>query len=176
MPSASGDPVLDCASRWREAFGTAAPPLVVYAGARGGILVLPASEPAPAGAVRLQRGFHQDAAVLQLSHELDDVARGVFPAGGCRSAAGARRLVDAQMARLGLTGWTVAFQGPRADGGSSCADYALGACQRRPTTSCGLRTLRPSSSSVAPIAPRSGLPASSRSSVLARLTPVDLVL
>src|SRR5207237_10779695 len=52
----------------------------------------------------------------------------------------------------------------------------LGSCPRRPTPSCGLRTLRSSSSSVAPIALLSTLPASSRSSVLARLATWTLFL
>src|SRR5438094_7246217 len=53
---------------------------------------------------------------------------------------------------------------------------ALGGCQRRPPPSCGLRTLRSSLSSVAPIALLLTLPASARSSVLARLTTWTLFL
>jgi hypothetical protein len=105
IPSATGDPVADCAAVWRRENGTEPPPLVAYLGPGGGVHVLPAGEEPPAGYTPLEPAFRQDASLIELAAELADVSRGL--PSRCFSEAEARTVVHAQLRRLGLSGWTV---------------------------------------------------------------------
>lgn len=105
VSASTGDPVADCAALWRREKGTEPPPLVAYVTPGGGVQVLPADEDPPDGFQPLERSFRQDASVIELEAELGDISRGL--PSGCLSEAEARRIVSAQLRRLGFTGWTV---------------------------------------------------------------------
>jgi hypothetical protein len=99
----SGDPTVDCSPH----LGVPAADLVAAQDAEGRVTVTPRAAGLPPGAQALPPGFRKDAGVLQLDHELGDPARGLHHDGPCRSTAEARKIVDAQLRRLNLEGWTV---------------------------------------------------------------------
>lgn len=108
--ASSGDPVADCTELWRREHGTEAPPLVAWVSGGGGIKVIPEGQDPGKGFKALARSFRQDTAMIELDRELGDVSRAL--AAGCRSEADARALVDTQLARLGMSGWTTTVRAP----------------------------------------------------------------
>jgi hypothetical protein len=127
VSSSTGDPVADCAALWRREKGTEPPPLLAYVGPGGGVHVLPAGEEPREGFTPLDPSFRQDASVIELEAELADVSRGLPSA--CYSEAEARRIVQAQLQRLGLAEWSVEARPVDFEGlvGGSCppAAYTL---------------------------------------------------
>jgi hypothetical protein len=105
ISSTTGDPIADCAARWRRDNGTEPPQLVAYVGPGGGILVIPATQEPPTGSSPLAPSFRQEAAIIELRAELADVSRGLKS--HCFREADARRLVQQQLQRLGLADWTI---------------------------------------------------------------------
>jgi len=102
IPSTSGDPTADCAAQWQRDQGTAAPPLVAYDNAVGGVTVLPRSTKPPSGWKPL---LSQDVALIQLQESLDDYISGLNS--GCYNATAATALAEAKLAEFGFTGWSV---------------------------------------------------------------------
>lgn len=105
IPSVSGDPVADCAAEWRRQIGSDAPALVAYDNGHGGVEVRPADQPAAPRSSALPPGPAQDVALIELGESLDDYVAGL--PSGCYDTATATRMANAQLDRLGLTGWTV---------------------------------------------------------------------
>src|SRR4051794_1743118 len=114
MPIPSGDPLADCAADWKLSFGEAAPELAAYTADNGTIMVQPKAWPAPADWTPLAPDFHLDPVLLQLDHSLQDSVRGLNSR--CFSVAEGQSLVEAELARLGLSGWTVHQRGDSGDG------------------------------------------------------------
>src|SRR4051794_33590344 len=77
IPSASGDPLADCAAEWQRETGHAAPKLVAYDSGNGGIAVLPASQAPPAGYSPLPTGATQNVGMVQMQQWLDDYVSGL---------------------------------------------------------------------------------------------------
>jgi hypothetical protein len=123
IPSTSGDPVTDCAAEWQRQTGTAPPPLAAYDNGHGGIVVMPASDPAPRGATALPAGPAQDVAIIELTESLDDYVAGL--PSGCFDTAAATGIANAALTRLGLTGWTVAPPAEGADARATCASFSV---------------------------------------------------
>jgi len=130
IPSASGDPLVDCRAAWLDTFGVPAPELSAYVNDKGGIVVVPAGSGAPAGATPLPDGFRQDAAIVQLTHELGDMWRGIGEA-ACRDVEGSETIARRQLARLGLAGWEVVMRGAKPDGVRECALARIDPDRRR---------------------------------------------
>lgn len=105
IASSTGDPVADCSALWRRENGSEPPPLVAYVGPGGGVHVLPAAQTSPDGFSALAPSFRQEAAIIELRAELADVSRGLPSA--CFGETEARRLVAAQLHRLGLADWSI---------------------------------------------------------------------
>jgi len=121
IPSASGDPVADCAAEWQRETGHAAPELVAYDSGNGGIAVLPASQTPPAGFTRLPSGATQNVGMVRMQQWLDDYVSGLNS--DCFDAATATRMATRELAELGMADWTVE-QPPSSDQGS-CVDTGI---------------------------------------------------
>jgi hypothetical protein len=105
IPAASGDPVADCAAEWQRDTGSAAPRLVAYDNGLGGITVLAADETPPSGFTRLGAGETQNVSMVEMQQWLDDYISGLNS--GCFDSATAVQMTQDQLARLGMTEWTV---------------------------------------------------------------------
>jgi hypothetical protein len=105
IPSSSGNPVQDCDIEWKRELGNAAPPLVAYDNALGGVTVLPRSQTPPKGWTVLRS---QHVALIELQNSLDDYIAGLNS--GCFDAQAATALTNAKLARFGFHGWTVAVR------------------------------------------------------------------
>jgi hypothetical protein len=120
LQALSGDPVADCAGEFQRLQG-AAPPLTGYDTGGQQIAVMPADWPAPADWKPLPTTFRNDPTRLELKHRLDDLVEG--PQGRCATADETERIARAELADLGLTGWTFRrlSQAHLADGRTWCA-------------------------------------------------------
>jgi hypothetical protein len=94
----SGDPAADCATIWPAPV----PKLQAYDDGTGGIAVIPASEPAPAGWTPIES---QDVALIVLQERLDDHINGLEST--CFTSAQATTFAQQQLDGLGLAGWSV---------------------------------------------------------------------
>jgi hypothetical protein len=121
IPSASGDPVADCAAEWQRETGHAAPALVAYDSGHGGIAVLPASETPPAGYTQLPAGATQNVGMVQMQQWLDDYVSGLNS--DCFDAATATQMAHQELTRLGMADWTV--QAPPSSEAGSCVDTGI---------------------------------------------------
>ncbi|HEY7281722.1 MAG TPA: hypothetical protein VID47_09020 [Actinomycetota bacterium] len=121
IPAASGDPVSDCATQWKRDTGTEAPALAAYDNGLGGITVLPASQTPPSGFTRLPGGAVQNVSMVEMQQWLDDYVSGLNS--GCFGGATAAQMTKQQLARLGMTGWTV-LAPPASDAGT-CVDTGI---------------------------------------------------
>jgi hypothetical protein len=119
IPSTSGDPAYDCAVAWQQDLGTVPPPLVAYDNSLGGVSVLPRGTTPPAGWKRLSGG--QDVALIELQESLDDYIAGLNS--GCLDGPAATALAERNLARFGLTGWSVSVRddSPATQGARFCA-------------------------------------------------------
>jgi hypothetical protein len=105
IPSATGDPVADCAAQWERDIGSPAPPLVAYDNGDGGITVLPADQTPPSGFTSLATGTTQNVSMVEMQQWLDDYVSGLNS--GCYDNATAVKMTEQTLARLGMTDWTV---------------------------------------------------------------------
>jgi hypothetical protein len=105
IPSATGDPVADCAAQWQRDKGSPAPPLVAYDNSVGGITVLPASQTPPSGFTRLPSGATQNVSMVEMQQWLDDYVSGLNS--GCYDNAAAVKMTRQALARFGMADWTV---------------------------------------------------------------------
>ncbi len=123
----TGDPVADCAVVWEQDTGEPPPELTAYENTTGGIAVLPTQAPVPTGWRPLAPGAAQDPRVIELRIALDDQIAG-FPS-VCMDAQTGRQLAEGELARLGLSGWSVVTQGGEAEGADSCTYFRLDPAQ-----------------------------------------------
>jgi hypothetical protein len=121
IPSATGNPVADCAAQWRRDTGSAGPRLVAYDNGTGGITVLPADATAPSGWTRLPSGAKQNEAMVEMQQWLDDYVSGLNS--GCYDDATAVAMTEKALTRLGMGNWTV--QPPPPDDNSPCVDTGI---------------------------------------------------
>jgi RNA polymerase sigma factor (sigma-70 family) len=120
----SGDPVADCASLWHRVIDNDPPPMTAYDNGRGGVSVLLASEPVPAGYTPLQPGPFQDTSIIELQETLEDIGSGLGSA--CFDEEAARDLTQRQLDRLGLVEWIITVDETRVpDGDLLCANPAV---------------------------------------------------
>lgn len=129
VDAVTGDPIADCAALWERSTGQQAPTLVAYDNGSGGIEVLPADQRAPDGWSATGPGVVQDPVLLELEAALGDVADGL-PA-DCRLLGEAEQIATAELARLGLDGWTVTSERGEADGSATCTFFLLDAEARQ---------------------------------------------
>ena len=125
----TGDPVADCAAIWEQDTGQPVPPLIAYDNGTGGIGVLPADVEAPEGWQPLEQGAAQDPRVIELRVALDDQIAGLPSA--CHDADTGRALVQRELDRLGLTGWSIATGGGDLDGTGTCSYFRLDPARAR---------------------------------------------
>lgn len=104
VQATSGDPVADCAATWVDLHGGEAPPMTAYVSPAGEVAVVLAGQPAPDGFVAMPNARF-DAKLIELQESLADIA-GDLPH-GCTGEAGARSVVQHELDRLDLEGWTV---------------------------------------------------------------------
>jgi hypothetical protein len=121
IPSASGDPVADCAAQWQRETGSPAPALVAYDNGLGGITVLPADRTPPSGWTRLPSGATQNVSMVQMQQWLDDYVAGLHS--GCYDNATAVRMTEQALPRFGMASWTV-LPAPSSDLGQ-CVDTGI---------------------------------------------------
>ena len=121
IPSATGDPIADCAAQWLRDTGHAAPPLVAYDTGLGSIAVLPADEAPPSGWTPLPPGTTQNPAMVEMQQWLDDYVSGLNS--GCYDDRSAVRMTEVFLQRLGMTTWTVR-PAPTSDPGT-CVDTGI---------------------------------------------------
>ncbi len=121
IPSATGNPVADCAAQWQRDTGSPAPPLVAYDNGDGGITVLPADQTPPSGFTRLPTGATQNVSMVEMQQWLDDYVSGLNS--GCYENATAMKMTEQTLARLGMADWTVA-PAPSSDT-SPCVDTGI---------------------------------------------------
>jgi hypothetical protein len=125
----SGNPVADCSAQWQRQTGAAAPPLVAYLLKSGVVEVQPATERPPARSTRLPAGTVLNTQLIVLNEWLGDYIHGL--SSRCYSDAAATASVHAELAGLGLPGWTVSFRPPAANGTTTCASiFIVFAAQR----------------------------------------------
>ena len=129
IDASSGDPVADCAAEWRRRHGSAAPPLVAYDNAHGGVQVVPKGLSVPSEWRLLPEGFRQDARLVELDAALGDLGSGLNAS--CLTLPAARALAVAELARLRLDSWSVASERGRADGARTCTQHYLDRERRR---------------------------------------------
>lgn len=100
----SGDPVADCTAMWRSEGVKVPDGLRAYDD--GQVIIVRLDGTVPDGAPVLPSGSVQDKRVIELTAALDDlVDRPVV--NGCAHEDEERAFAQAQLTRLGLTGWTV---------------------------------------------------------------------
>src|SRR5436190_5528904 len=121
IPSATGDPVADCAAQWQRDTGSPAPPLAAYDNGVGGITVLPADETPPSGWTRLQSGQTQNVSMVAMQQWLEDYVSGLNS--GCYDNVTAVRMTQQALARLGMADWTV-HPAPPSDA-APCVDTGI---------------------------------------------------
>lgn len=121
LSTSSGDPVQDCAAEYRRLEGGQAPELRAYEHGKSFITVVPADWLVPQDWQPLNGAFRTDPLRVELESRLSDQIEG--PEATCSEVGAADRQVRAELADLGLTGWTVERleQANRADGTSWCA-------------------------------------------------------
>jgi hypothetical protein len=124
IPSATGDPVADCAAQWQRDTGSSAPPLVAYDNGDGGITVLPASEAPPSGFTPLPVGETQNVSMVEMQQWLDDYVSGLNS--GCYDNGTAVQMTQRALTRFGMANWTVQ-PAPSSDGGQCVATGILDA-------------------------------------------------
>jgi hypothetical protein len=122
IPSASGDPIVDCSAEWQRQTGSAAPKLAAYDTGIGSIAVLPTTQTPPSGWKLLPEGEAQSADIVEMQQWLDDYVSGLNS--GCYRDASAVQMTQATLQRLGMTGWTVQPP-PSADNPGSCVDSGI---------------------------------------------------
>jgi hypothetical protein len=105
IPSATGDPVADCAAQWHRDTGNPAPPLAAYDNDVGGITVLPADQAPPSGWTRLRSGETQNVSMVEMQQWLDDYVSGLNS--GCYDNATAIQTTQQALTRFGMGNWTV---------------------------------------------------------------------
>jgi hypothetical protein len=121
IPSATGNPVADCAAQWQRDTGSGAPRLVAYDNGLGGITVLPADATAPSGWTRLPSGAKQNLAMVEMQQWLDDHVSGLNS--GCYDNATAVAMTEKALTRFGMETWMV--QPPPAEDNSPCVDTGI---------------------------------------------------
>jgi hypothetical protein len=121
IPSATGDPVADCAAQWQRDTGNPAPPLVAYDNGVGGVTVLPADQTPPSGWTRLGSGETQNVSMVQMKQWLDDHVSGLNS--GCYGNATAIQMTQQALTRFGMTNWTV--QPPPSSDTGQCVDTGI---------------------------------------------------
>jgi hypothetical protein len=124
IPSASGNPVTDCAAEWQRETGAQAPPLVAYDNGLGSISVLPASQQPPAGYTALPQGETQKIALVEMQQWLDDYVAGLNS--DCFDNATAVAMTQNELTAVGLGDWTV-HSAPASDfsQGQVCVDTGI---------------------------------------------------
>jgi hypothetical protein len=105
IPSATGDPIADCAAQWQRDIGSPAPPLVAYDNGDGGISVLPAEQTPPSGFTRLPNGETQSVAMVEMQQWLDDYVHGLNS--GCYENPTAIQMTQQALVGFGMADWTV---------------------------------------------------------------------
>ena len=128
IPPVTGDATVDCAAHWARETGEQPPELVAYDNGSGGIEVVPASTEPSEGWTALEPGVTQDPAVVELEAALDDHVSGLRSE--CHLVDEARQVVDRELDRLGLTGWSVAVERGQADGTDTCTYFLIDARQQ----------------------------------------------
>lgn len=118
VDAVSGDPIADCAAEWERQRGETPPALVAYDNGHGGVLVQPATEPAPPGSSPFAGG--QNLALIQLGEALDDYVAGLNSR--CLDEPAAVSLTKAKLAELGLADWVVTA---RRNPGAICFDAGV---------------------------------------------------
>lgn len=124
----TGDATVDCAAHWVRETGEQPPELVAYDNGAGGIEVVPASTEPSEGWIALEPGVTQDPAVVELEAALEDHVTGL--PSKCHLADEARQLVDGELDRLGLAGWSVVVERGQADGTDTCTYFVMDAQQQ----------------------------------------------
>lgn len=124
----TGDPVADCAAHWTRETGEQPPELVAYDNGSGGIEVVPAGTEPSEGWAALEPGVTQDLAVVELEAALADHVTGL--PSKCHLADEARQLVDRELGRVGLAGWSVVVERGQADGTDTCTYFVMDAQQQ----------------------------------------------
>lgn len=123
IPSATGNPVRDCAMRWPLLYHEPAPALVAWVASTGGaVVVVPKGAPPREGAdwQRLPAGWTQDRHLVLLSHQLEDISTGL-ESRTCWTASSARALVRATLRSDGLSSWRIEVRKRRPEGAApSC--------------------------------------------------------
>lgn len=121
IDAVSGDPVADCAAEWERQNGRPAPVLAAYDNGHGGVLVQPATDPAPSGAKPLPpgQGQGQNVALIELDESLADYIAGL--SSRCFSEPEAVAYAERELDRLRLTEWVVKT---RRDSDAACYDGA----------------------------------------------------
>ena len=125
----TGDPAVDCAAVWQRETGESPPELTAYANSDGGIVVVPATDDVPDDWQALPAGVSLDPAVVELESALDDIADGLRS--DCHLPASAERVVERELDRLGLNGWTTRAERGDADGVETCTYYYLDPANRQ---------------------------------------------
>jgi hypothetical protein len=116
----SGNPVADCSVEWRrQTGGSTVPPLAAYLLRTGGVEVQPAADRPPAGSQRLPAGTVMGTQLIVLNEWLGDYINGL--SSRCFSDATATASVHAELASLGLAGWSISSRPPAANGTTTCA-------------------------------------------------------
>ena len=128
IPPVTGDATVDCAAHWARETGAQPPELVAYDNGNGGIEVVPASTEPSEGWAELEPGVTQDPAVVELEAALDDHVSGLRT--DCHLVDEARQVVDRELDRLGLAGWSVVVERGRADGTDTCTYFLIDARQQ----------------------------------------------
>ncbi len=119
----TGDPVADCAVVWEQDTGEPPPELTAYENTTGGIAVLPTQAPVPSGWRPLAPGAAQDPRVIELRIALDDQIAGLPSV--CMDAGAGRQLAERELARLGLSGWSVITQDGETQANDRCTYFRL---------------------------------------------------
>lgn len=116
----TGDPVADCSNEWRRANNSEPPAMTAYDNGSGGVTVLLADDPIPDEYTVLEPGPFQNSSLIELEASLDDYGTGL--SSGCFDEPAARQIIQPDLDRLGLTGWTITVDTSRpANGTELCA-------------------------------------------------------
>lgn len=130
IPVASGNPVTDCTAHWQSTHDGTPPPMVAYDNGIGGVEVRLATQAAPVHGTRIDPNHYQDSTAAQLEANLADLATGL--PGACDGVDGATSLIEAELHRLGMDGWSVGVESDRAPKGDTrCTDAYLEVGEKR---------------------------------------------
>jgi hypothetical protein len=135
IPATTGDPVGDCAARWRRDTGANPPSLVAYDNGHGGITVMPVDRQPFPGSTPLPTGATQNVSMIEVQESLDDYVAGLNS--GCFDNAAAVAMTEQILARFDMADWTV-LPAPASDfpqtASSAAPERCVGAAILEPET------------------------------------------